>query len=226
MRIMIVEDDSTIGAAVQAAMRTEGHEPYHVTDGDTALARLRESEFDLVLLDLNLPGTPGLDVLKAIRTMHLAVPVLILSARDSVADRVAGLDLGADDYLVKPFAVPELLARVRALQRRAADEGAYHLKAADIEMDILRRRAWRAGKELDLTAKEFELLELLVRNEGRPVSREMLAKIVWRDVPRATPLDNVIDVHVARLRRKVDDPFGSRLIRTLRGVGFALGGSE
>jgi len=148
--------------------------------------------------------------------------VLILTARDGVDDRVLGLDLGADDYLVKPFAIAELLARIRALLRRGRPSDVLRLKAADLELDVVTRRASRAERPLDLTTREFELLEYLLRHQGRLVSREMLAREVWREPRRATPIDNVIDVQMTRLRRKVDADGSSRLIHTIRGVGFVL----
>ena len=167
-------------------------------------------------------GVDGLAILGEVRKRHLATPVLLLTARDTVDDRVAGLDAGADDYLVKPFAFPELLARVRALARRGQAEPEAALSLADLELDVSRRQVTRAGRALDLTAREFELLEYLLRHQGRVVSREMLARDVWKTVMRYTPIDNVIDVHVARLRRKLDDPFDRALLHTVRGVGFVL----
>jgi DNA-binding response OmpR family regulator len=221
MRVLVVEDEAKIAGALCEALGAEGHEAARVGDGPAALQALERGGVDLMVLDLGLPGLDGLEVLRRARAAGWRGPVLVLTARDAVDDRVAGLDAGADDYLVKPFAVAEVLARVRALARRGAAE-ANCLTVADLEVDILDRRARRAGQLLDLTPKEFEVLLLLARHAGRPVTRRMLAEAVWNDVPRATPLDNVIDVHVARLRRKVDDPFRARLIRTVRGVGFVL----
>jgi DNA-binding response OmpR family regulator len=149
-------------------------------------------------------------------------PVLLLTARDAVEDRVRGLDAGADDYLVKPFAFPELLARIRALGRRGITETRAKLQVADLQMDIVARSVRRNGQMLELTAREFELLEYLVRHQGHVVSREMLTRDVWKESSRHTPLDNVIDVHVARLRRKVDDRFEQKLVHTVRGVGFVV----
>lgn len=149
-------------------------------------------------------------------------PVLILTARDAIEDRVLGLDSGTDDYLVKPFAFPELLARVRARLRRGRGEQPLKLKLADLEMDVAPRKVKRAGHELQLTSREFELLEYLLRHKGQIVSREMLARDVWKERSRAATLDNVIDVHINRLQRKLDDPFGRELIHTVRGVGFVL----
>jgi two-component system copper resistance phosphate regulon response regulator CusR len=146
----------------------------------------------------------------------------MLTARDAIEDRVRGLDAGADDYLVKPFAFPELLARIRALNRRGSPEASPSLRIADLELDVVGRSVTRAGQELDLTAREFELLEYMVRHQGHVVSREMLTRDVWKEAGRHTPLDNVIDVHVARIRRKVDDQFSQKLVHTVRGVGFVV----
>src|SRR5215831_17990273 len=169
-----------------------------------------------------LPGRDGLQVLSTLRKRGLVAPVLILTARDAIEDRVQGLDAGADDYLVKPFAFPELSARIRALLRRGRTEQQSSLRASDLELDTSNRRVTRAGREIELTVREFELLEYLLQNLGRVVSREMLARDVWKEPDRATPLDNVIDVHIARLRRKVDDAHGAKLIQTVRGVGFIV----
>jgi DNA-binding response OmpR family regulator len=177
--------------------------------------------FDLVVLDVMLPGRSGFEILKTLRERRIHTPVLMLTARDGVDDRVAGLDLGADDYLVKPFAVPELLARIRALLRRGRPSDTC-LKTADLEIDLVSRRATRGERPLELTVREFELLEYLLRHQGHLVSREMLAHEVWKEPRRATPLDNVIDVQMARLRKKVDAQGGPRLIHTVRGVGFVL----
>src|SRR5690349_9832928 len=151
-----------------------------------------------------LPGRSGLEILQTLRQRHIDTPVLILTARDGIDDRVLGLDLGADDYLVKPFAVPELQARIRALLRRGRSAEVLRLKAADLELDLVARRANRGDQLLELTTREYELLEYLVRHQGHLVSREMLVREVWKEPRRATPLDNVIDVQMARLRRKVD----------------------
>jgi len=169
-----------------------------------------------------LPGRSGLEILQTLRKRRNETPVLILTARDGVDDRVRGLDLGADDYLVKPFALPELLARIRALLRRGRPSDVLRLKVADLELDLVARRVNRGDKAIDLTGREFELLEYLLRHQGYLVSREMLARDVWKEPRRATPLDNVIDVQMARLRRKVDPEGAARLIHTVRGVGFVV----
>ena len=169
-----------------------------------------------------LPGRSGLEILQTLRKRRNETPVLILTARDGVDDRVRGLDLGADDYLVKPFALPELLARIRALLRRGRPSDVLRLKVADLELDLVARRVNRGDKAIDLTGREFELLEYLLRHQGYLVSREMLARDVWKEPRRATPLDNVIDVQMARLRRKVDPEGTARLIHSVRGVGFVV----
>ena len=191
--------------------------------GESAFFRVNTETFDAILLDLTLPGRDGLDVLKALRARRLATPVLVLTARDSLQDRVTGLDSGADDYLVKPFAFAELVARIRALVRRgrAANE-APRLTAGDLDVDLISRRVTRGGRLVELTVREFELLEYLLRHQGQVVPREALARDVWKETARTTPLDNVIDVHIARLRRKVDADQRIKLIHTVRGVGFLL----
>jgi DNA-binding response OmpR family regulator len=163
-----------------------------------------------------------MEILKALRKTHAQTPVLILTARDTLEDKILGLDLGADDYLVKPFAFAELTARIRALLRRGRSDQALKLKLADLEMDLVRRSVVRGKQAVPLTAMEFEILEYLLRNQGHVVTREMLAKEVWKESERATPLDNVIDVHIGRLRKKIDEPFGKKLLHTVRGVGFIL----
>jgi DNA-binding response OmpR family regulator len=169
-----------------------------------------------------LPGRDGLEVLAALRRQGISTPVLLLTAKDAVESRVAGLDAGADDYLVKPFAFPELSARIRALLRRGKAEPMTPIRIGTFEVDPVTRTVLRESIRLELTVREFELLEYLARNKGRVVSREMLARDVWKEPGRATPLDNVIDVHVARLRKKLDDPFSIKLLHTVRGVGFLL----
>jgi DNA-binding response OmpR family regulator len=169
-----------------------------------------------------LPHRDGLEILATVRKRGLQTPVLILTAKDTINDRVRGLDSGADDYLVKPFAIPELLARIRALLRRGRTDQVLKLQHEDLEMDLVTRKVARAGQAIELTVKEFEILEYLLRHVGRVVSREMLTRDVWHVAARATPLDNVIDVSIARLRRKIDDSFPVKLLQTVRGVGFVL----
>lgn len=222
MRILVVEDERKLAHVLGSALQAEHYEVVVAPTGEDGFFRASAEAFDLVILDLMLPGRGGLEILQALRKRHVYTPVLILTARDGVQDRVLGLDLGADDYLVKPFALPELLARIRALLRRGRPADILRLKAADLEVDLAARRASRGARTLDLTAREFELLEYLLRHQGHVVSREMLAHEVWKEPRRATPIDNVIDVQMTRLRRKVDRDGDARLIYTIRGVGFTL----
>lgn len=222
LRILVVEDEAKVARALREGLEREKYDVVVTPTGEEGFFMVNAEEFDLVILDLMLPGRDGLQVLSTLRKRGLQTPVLILTARDTVEDRVHGLDKGADDYLVKPFAFPELSARVRALLRRGRTEQAPRLILADLEMDVAARKARRAGHDLELTTREFELLEYLLRHKEQVVSREMLAREVWKETSRATPLDNVMDVHVARLRRKVDEPSARKLIHTVRGVGFVL----
>jgi len=222
MRILIVEDEPKLAQALKEGLEGEHYQVKVATTGEEGFFLIHAEVFDLMILDLMLPGRNGLEALAALRHRGLTTPVLILSARDSVADRIAGLDAGADDYMVKPFAFPELLARLRALIRRGRADDILRFKMANLEMDLVTRKVTRGEQVLDLTMREFELLEYLLRHHGQVVSREMLAQDIWREVQRATPLDNVIDVHLARLRKKVDADRLPKLIHTLRGVGFML----
>jgi two-component system copper resistance phosphate regulon response regulator CusR len=222
VRVLVVEDERKLAQVLASALQAEHYDVVISPTGEDGFFRANAEVFDLVVLDLMLPGRGGLEILQTLRQRHIHTPVLILTARDGVEDRVLGLDVGADDYLIKPFALPELLARIRALLRRGRPSEVFRLKAADLELDLVTRRAVRADRLLDLTVREFELLEYLMRHQGHLVSREMLAREVWREPRRATPLDNVIDVQIARLRKKVDTDSGQRLIHTVRGVGFVL----
>jgi two-component system copper resistance phosphate regulon response regulator CusR len=223
VRLLVIEDDPKVAGALRAGLTAEQYDVVVSRTGEDGYFRATTEPFDAIVLDLMLPGRSGLEILAGLRQRGLTLPVLILTARDAVDDRVRGLDCGADDYLVKPFAFAELLARLRALLRRGRPEEALRLRLADLELDPLTRSVRRSGQPIDLTAREFELLEYLLRHEGRIVSREMLARDVWKQPMRGTPLDNVIDVHMARLRRKVDQGFAPRLIHTIRGVGFLVG---
>ena len=223
MQILVVEDEKKLAGALQKGLEAEKYSVRVVHTGEEAFFLASTERFDLLLLDIMLPGRDGFEILKALRQMDSAVPVLILTSKDAVEDRVRGLKAGADDYLVKPFAFPELLARVGAIARRSKRaEVTSTMKLADFEMDTLWHSASREGHELTLTSREFELLEYLLRQQGRVVSREMLARDVWNETGRYTPLDNVIDVHIAHLRQKLDEPFGKKLLHTVRGVGFVL----
>jgi two-component system copper resistance phosphate regulon response regulator CusR len=222
VRVLVVEDERKLAQVLASALEREHYDVIVAPTGEEGFFRANAEVFDLVVLDLMLPGRGGLEILQTLRKRHIRTPVLILTARDGVEDRVLGLDLGADDYLIKPFALPELLARIRALLRRGRPSEILRLKAADLELDLVTRRATRGDRRLDLTAREFELLEYLLRHQDHLVSREMLAREVWKEPRRATPLDNVIDVQMARLRKKVDAEGGLRLIHTVRGVGFVV----
>jgi two-component system, OmpR family, copper resistance phosphate regulon response regulator CusR len=222
VRILLVEDEIKVGNAVSEGLRAEGYEVAWAQTGEEGFFHASSQGFDLIVLDVMLPGRDGIEVLQTLRKQGSKTPVLLLTAKDAIEDRVLGLDAGADDYLVKPFAFAELTARIRALLRRNKPEVAVVLNIATLEIDPVRRIVNREGHRIDLTVREFELLEYLARNHGRVVSRQMLARDVWQETDRATPLDNVIDVHIARLRRKMDDPFETKLLHTVRGVGFTL----
>jgi two-component system, OmpR family, copper resistance phosphate regulon response regulator CusR len=222
MRVLVVEDEQKVANALREGLEGERYDVVVERTGEAAFFRLNTEEFDAILLDLGLPGRDGLQILKAVRERGMKTPVLVLTARDSVQDRVAGLDSGADDYMVKPFAFAELVARIRALVRRGRSADSPRLTAGDLDMDLITRKVTRASRPVELTVREFELLEYLLRHQGQVVSRETLARDVWQETARSTPLDNVIDVHIARLRRKVDAEHGVKLIHTVRGVGFML----
>ena len=225
MHLLVVEDDPRLAALLARLLGEERHVVEVAATGREALDLADGLPgLDAVVLDVGLPDVDGLTVARRLRTAGRRTPILMLTARDTVADRVDGLDSGADDYLVKPFAFEELSARLRALVRRADGtprEGGI-LRAGSIALDETRRTVTADGSPVNLTAREYELLEYLLRYQGSVVSREMLARDVWRETARATPIDNVIDVHVARLRRKIDDNFDRKLLHTVRGVGFIL----
>jgi two-component system, OmpR family, copper resistance phosphate regulon response regulator CusR len=220
--ILIVEDDPKTAAAIAEGLQRDGHVARIAVNGIDGDEMLSQSSFDALILDWMLPGMSGIDVLARVRARANRIPVLLLTARDHIDDRVMGLDQGADDYLVKPFALAELSARLRALLRRAEAHEPVHRQVADLILDTQRRIAHRKGVEIQLTPREFDVLHCLMRHQGQAVTRAMLADSVWRDVPRATPLDNVIDVHLAHLRRKIDEGQAIKLIRTIRGIGFSI----
>jgi len=219
MRILVVEDEKKVARFVQRGLEAEGYAVDVVHDGDTALARALEGDWDAVVLDLALPGRDGLAVLRELRWRRSSVPVLLLTARSGVTDKVAGLDLGADDYLTKPFEFVELLARLRALLRRGGSTPP-RLALADLTLDPATREVTRAGRRIDLTVREYALLEFLLRNRGRVLSRAVIAQHVW-GVSFET-FTNVIDVYVNYLRRKIDADFEPKLLQNVRGVGYVL----
>jgi DNA-binding response OmpR family regulator len=220
--MLVVEDEQKVANALREGLEGERYDVVVERTGEDAFFRMTTEAFDLILLDLGLPGRDGLQILTTLRSKGIKTPVLVLTARDTLQDRVAGLDSGADDYLVKPFAFAELLARIRALMRRGRGAESPRLAVGDLTMDLITRKVTRSGHPVELTVREFELLEYLMRYEGQVVSRETLARDVWKETARTTPLDNVIDVHIARLRRKVDVDRPLKLIHTVRGVGFML----
>ena len=222
MRVLVVEDEMKVANALREGLEGERFEVIVERTGEGAFFRVNTETFDDILLDLTLPGRDGLEILQALRQRGVKTPVLVLTARDSLQDRVTGLDAGADDYLIKPFAFAELLARIRALVRRGRVAETPRLLVGDLEMDLVTRKVTRNALPVELTVREFELLEYLLRYHGQVVSRETLARDVWKETARTTPLDNVIDVHIARLRRKVDLDQSVKLIHTVRGVGFML----
>src|SRR5215472_4186463 len=219
-RILVIEDEKKTAAFLAKGLREAGFAVDVAMDGESGLKQARATKFDLLIVDIMLPHKDGWDVVTELRRDEVRTPILFLTARDSVRDRVKGLELGADDYLVKPFAFAELLARVRSVLRRAPRQQAEHLRIADLEIDMRRHKATRSGVSLNLTPKEFLLLAHLVRSAGEVVSRTEIAEQVW-DIGFKTDT-NVVDVVVRRLRAKVDDPFKSKLIHTIRGVGYVL----
>jgi DNA-binding response OmpR family regulator len=222
VRILVVEDEQKVANALREGLQDERYDVVVERTGEGAFFRMTTEQFDAILLDLTLPGRDGLEILNAMRQRGMKTPVLVLTARDTIQDRIVGLDSGADDYLIKPFAFAELLARIRALVRRGRAAESPRLAVGDLEVELITRKVARGGQPIDLTVREFELLEYLLRHQGQVVSRELLARDVWKETARTTPLDNVIDVHIARLRRKVDAERPAKLIHTVRGVGFMV----
>ena len=221
MRILLVEDDQAQAGFIVKGLKQEGFIVDHAVDGEAGLRLARTGTYDLTVVDIMLPGMDGLELIQRMRGYGIQTPVLILSARDSVDDRVKGLHAGGDDYLVKPFAFSELVARIHALLRRAGRiEEPTTITVGDLKMDLVRRKVYRAGQAIDLQPKEFALLEYLVRNAGRVVSKTMIMEHVWHY--NFDPQTNVVEVRIFHLREKVDRPFEKPLIHTIRGVGYVL----
>jgi heavy metal response regulator len=224
MRILLVEDEPRIADFVARGLSENGHSVDVARDGEEALAWPSVAEFDLIILDVMLPRVDGIEVCRRLRAGGVRTPILMLTARDAVEDRVEGLDSGADDYLVKPFAFAELVARIRALGRREPALTGNTLQVGDLTLDTITREVSRSGAAIDLTAKEFALLEYLMRHPNQVLSRTMIAEHVWNyDFDNAT---NVIDVHVKNIRRKVDGEFEQKLIHTVRGAGYRISARE
>jgi two-component system, OmpR family, copper resistance phosphate regulon response regulator CusR len=224
MRILIAEDDAPLATVIVQAFKSEDHVTKVAASGDHALHLMQKERFDLLILDLNLPVVNGSEVLQKVRSENSNIPILILTATDEVAERVACLDAGADDYLTKPFSFSELSARIRAVLRRKNQPGQAFLKVADLELDYMQRTVQRAGRVIELTPKEFSLLEYFMRNPGQHITRNMIIEHVWKLSPDT--MTNVVDVYVNYLRKKIDEGAKIKLIRTVRGVGYMFGMNE
>jgi two-component system, OmpR family, copper resistance phosphate regulon response regulator CusR len=220
--ILVVEDEGRIREAIKIALIEEGYAAIAVESAEDALYAVSERSFQAAVIDVNLPKRSGLEFLTKLRERDRDIAVIVVSARDSVQDRIHGLMQGADDYLVKPFAIPELLARIHALLRRGRSDQRLKMKVGNLHMDYLHRKVMRSGRLIDLTLREFDLLQYMMEHSDRVVTRDMLARDVWKEMNRATPLDGVIDVHISRLRKKIDFADQIILIHTIRGIGFSL----
>ena len=220
MKLLIVEDEVKTASFLKRGFSEAGFVVSLAADGADGMSQIQTGSFDLIVLDIMLPALDGWHILKSLRDAGLETPVLVLTARDEVSDRVRGLELGADDYLVKPFAFSELLARVRTILRRPPVREAATLRVADMELDLVGHKATRAGQWLDLTVREFTLLSLLMRHAGEVLTRTLIAESVWN--MHSDGETNVVDVNLRRLRAKLDDPFAVKLLRTVRGVGYVL----
>ncbi len=220
--ILVIEDEIKVARSLKKSLEDDQYAVTLANTGEEGFFLATTEIFDLVVLDIMLPGRSGLEILEALRSQGDPIPVLMLTARDSVEDRILGLDIGADDYLVKLFYMGELLARIRSLLRRRRSNQATHLQIANLELNLITRQARRGGRIIDLTVREFDLLAYLMRHQGRFVTRQMIARDIWQETMRATPIDNIIDVHITRLRKKIDKDFDLALIHTIRGVGFII----
>ncbi len=222
MRILIVEDEESLALRIKNVLESEKYHAEVAFDGESGLEKALTEEYDLILLDILLPRLNGIDLLKEIRREKITTPVLLLTAKDRVEDKVAGLDAGADDYLTKPFAIPELLARVRSLLRRISEVKTSVLTAGDLEVNTHTHEVKRGGKPITLTAKEYAILEFLLYNKNRVVSRLSIAEHVWGDNFDLFTMTNFVDVHIKNLRKKIDDDREKKLIQTVRGVGYLI----
>jgi two-component system, OmpR family, copper resistance phosphate regulon response regulator CusR len=222
-RVLVIEDESRVAALLRQSLLDAGYRADIASTGEQGLSELDRGQYDLCILDLMLPGVGGFEVLEVLRRKSLTTKVIVLSARDSVEDRVRGLESGADDYVVKPFSIAELLARIRILLRRSKFVPRAVLDLADLRVDCASRQVTRGKRHIELTPREYDILEYLLRNHRSVVTRNMLVRDVWGAAHRMTPIDNVIDVHMAHLRRKLNGMGETRLLHTVRGVGFLLG---
>ncbi len=220
MKILVVEDEKKVANFIKRGLEGESFDVEMASNGEDGLAMAKSNHYDLILLDIMLPKKDGLSVIKELRDNEINYPILCLTAKDSVEDIVAGLDIGSDDYLTKPFAFAELLARVKALVRRSAKDRGAEIFFADLRLDPVTHKVWRAEKEIDLTAKEYGLLEYFMRNPNQVLTRNMIAEHVWDYT--FDSFTNIIDVYVNYLRKKVDKDFSKKLIHTIRGVGYVL----
>lgn len=220
MRVLVVEDEPGIAAFIQRGLEENAYAVDVSGDGGEAYHWVKNFDYDIIILDVMLPGMDGIELCRRLRADGIQTPVLMLTARDAIDDRVTGLDAGADDYLVKPFAFRELLARLRALGRRGSGEPANQIKVGDLMLDRVGHRVERGGKQIDLSAREFALLEMLMQHPGQTLSRTLIAEHVWDyDFSHQS---NVVDVYIRYLRQKIDDPFAEKLIETVRGIGYRL----
>lgn len=224
MRILVIEDEKKVASFIQRGLEAEHYQVDVAYDGEAGLLQVFDNDYDALILDVMLPKRDGLSILRDMRTRKLTTPVLMLTARDTISDKVTGLDQGADDYLTKPFAFEELLARLRALLRRGASSPSPDLTLADLRLDLVTHQVTRAGKRVDLTAKEFALLEFFLRQPGRVLSRALIAQHVWG--VNFDTFTNVIDVYVNYLRKKIDADFEPKLLHTVRGVGYVMKAPE
>ncbi|UCH85723.1 MAG: response regulator transcription factor [Candidatus Latescibacterota bacterium] len=222
MRILLVEDEVPLANRIKSVLKKERYQIEVAFDGSDGLDEALTETYDLIILDIMLPGMDGIEVLKEIREAGLKVPILMLTAKDKVQDKVSGLDAGADDYLTKPFAIPELLARIRSLLRRESDEKTSTLSAHNLEVDTAKGEVRRAGTPVKLTPKEYSLLELLLYNKNRVLSRLSIAEHVWGDNFDLFSMTNFVDVHIKNLRKKLKDDGDDRIIQTVRGVGYII----